>query len=145
MKNIVMAYCDQLVKRSIRVNVYDRNMETHEKFVFLPNQSAKNYRVNLLKNRKVVQKELSLDKIEELLTNKCKYQMVTIYSKEEKKEIYSIIGKVSKKNGICSPFIELEDCVMYFPQLRYSDLDLLRYLCEQRKIKRYKLLMVSGC
>lgn len=145
MKNVVFAYYEQLVKRSVRVNVYDGNMKTHQKFVFIPNSSSRNYRVNLLKNGKVIVKELSLDKIEELLTNKCKYKMITIYLKEEKKEIYSIIGKVSKKNGICSPFIELEDCIMYFPQLRYYDLDLLRYLCEQRKIERYKLLMVSGC
>ena len=145
MKNIVLAYFERFVKRYVRVNVYDSSMETYEKLVCIPDLYSKKYRISFIKNEKIVQKELSLDKMEALLTNKCKYQMVIIHLKEDKKEIYSILGKVSKKNGMCAPFIELEDGVMYFPQLRYSDLDLLKYLCEQRKMKRYKLLMVSGC
>lgn len=145
MKNIVWAYYEQLIKQCICVNVYDRNREVYKKTKFLPSPSSKKYRVNLFKNKKITQKELSLDEMERLLSNKCKCQMITINSKEDKKKIYGIIGKASKRNGSCSPFIEVEDCIMYFPQLGYSDLDLLKYLCEQRKIERYKLLMASEC
>ena len=62
-----------------------------------------------------------------------------------KKEIYSVISNVSRLKGICSPFIELENSIMYFPQLSYSDLGFLKYLCEQKNMKNYKLHIVSSC
>lgn len=145
MKNIILAYYKQLIQGYIRAKVYNRDEKIFGKAIFFVAQSSKCYRVNLFKKKAVIEKKLSLDAIEDLLSNKWKYQMISIDCKEDKKDIYRVIGKVSKKNGICSPFIELENCIIYFPQLRYSDLDLLKYLCEQRKIERYRLLMVSGC
>ena len=145
MKNNVWSYYEKLVKKYVIMSIYDADKKVHKQVIYIPNQSLKKYRVNLFKNRKVMEKKLSLNMLEELLSNECKYQMVTINVRKEKKDIYIIISKVSKKKGICSPFIEMEDCILYFPQLRYSDLDLLRYLCEQKKIEGYRLLMVSGC
>ena len=100
--------------------------------------------LNYIKKNKSIEKKMSLEEVEELLSNKCNFKMVVIVS-NMKKEIYSVISNVSRLKGICSPFIELENSIMYFPQLSYSDLGFLKYLCEQKNMKNYKLHIVSSC
>lgn len=79
--------------------------------------------------------------IEKLLIGKQKYKMVAIFS-EKKEEIYSMLSNVSQAKGICSPFIEVESGIMYFPQLTYSDVGFLKSLCDQRELKDYKIRLV---
>lgn len=74
------------------------------------------FRVILFKKNKSIEKKMSLEEVEELLSNKCNFKMVVIVS-NMKKEIYSVISNVSRLKGICSPFIELENSIMYFPAI----------------------------
>lgn len=126
---------------SKKVNIYDCESQSAEEMDFFISFSSV-YRVFIYKRSKSVEKRMTPDEIIKLLTGKKKYKMIAIYT-EEKKEIYSILSNVSLTRGICSPFIEVESGIMYFPQLTYSDIGFLKSLCEQRELKDYKIRLVS--
>lgn len=144
MKGSIMAYWEQLEKKYRQVKIIDDNNGIIGETLFIQNSSSRLFKVNLFSSNVIIEKEISSDKLEELLKGRCKYKMVSIASKRNKKGIYSVLNKVSKANGVCSPFVELEDSILYFPQLRYSDFGLIRHLCEQKELQKYKLLIVSG-
>lgn len=104
------------------------------------------YSVLLFKNRKIEKKYLSLMRFKEELIKlrKCKIVSISVVNRD-KNQIYKIISEVSRKKGVCAPMLELADAIIYFPQLSYSDIGLLRYLCEKnREMLDYKLLMAYG-
>ena len=116
---------------------------------YLSNESTAKkltYFVILLTKNKILTELLSLDELENELLQIRNLKMVFISVPNTKRaSIYKILNKISKKRGTCSPLIEIDKAIIYFPQLRYSDLGLLRFLCQQNKnIKEYKLLMASG-
>lgn len=142
MNKIIFAYWEHFDDLR-KVNIYDEKQRSVEESAFLIDMPEL-FRVILFKKNKSIEKKMSLEEVEELLSNKCNFKMVVIVS-NMKKEIYSVISNVSRLRGICSPFIELENSIMYFPQLSYSDLGFLKYLCEQKNMKNYKLHIVSSC
>ena len=142
MNKIIFAYWEHFDDLR-KVNIYDEKQRSVEESAFLIDMPEL-FRVILFKKNKSIEKKMSLEEVEELLSNKCNFKMVVIVS-NMKKEIYSVISNVSRLKGICSPFIELENSIMYFPQLSYSDLGFLKYLSEQKNMKNYKLHIVSSC
>lgn len=102
--------------------------------------------VLLFKNRKIEKKYLSPLQIKEELIKlrKCKAVSISVRNRD-KNQIYKIISEVSRKKGVCAPMLELADAIIYFPQLNYSDIGLLRFLCEKNgDMPDYKLLMAYG-
>lgn len=144
MKNIILACLEQLANGRMKFKMYNKNLDVFEENIFVSHITVETFRVDLCKKDRVVEKELSIEQIEKLLSNDCNYKMIKIFPQKNKGEIYNVFRKVAKIKGVCAPFLELEDSIIYFPMLRYSDLDLLRYLCENSRIKKYKLLMTSG-
>lgn len=126
---------------SKKVNIYDCESQSAEEMDFFISLSSV-YRVFIYKKNKAVEKRMTPSEIEKLLIGKQKYKMVAIFS-EKKEEIYSMLSNVSQAKGICSPFIEVESGIMYFPQLTYSDVGFLKSLCEQRELNDYKIRLVS--
>lgn len=145
MKTRLLLYYKEFIDKLREFKIYDVEQEGYKECMFFVDSLLRNFELILYKKNKIKKIKLSFNELEEFLINKCNYQMVFITSRERKKDIYNLINKVSKKRGICAPFIELDAGVMYFPQLKYADVGLLRYLCEQEKIKKYKLLMMGSC
>jgi len=145
MKTRLLLYYKEFIDKLRKFKIYDVEQEGYKECMFFVDSLLRNFELILYKKNKIKKIKLSFNELEEFLINKCNYQMVFITSRERKKDIYNLINKVSKKRGICAPFIELDAGVMYFPQLKYADVGLLRYLCEQEKIKKYKLLMMGSC
>lgn len=104
------------------------------------------YSVLFFKDKKIKKKYLLPVQFKEELIKlrKCKLVSISVRNRD-KNQIYKIIGEVSRKKGICAPILELADAIIYFPQLNYSDIGLLRHLCEENgNMLDYKLLMAYG-
>lgn len=103
------------------------------------------YTIFWFSKKKIASKQVSISDLESELNSKKKVKMVMILVQNAQKEqIYDALSEISRKKGICSPIIELENAILYFPELRYSDLGLLAFLCEQKvNIKKYNLSMTS--
>ncbi len=94
----------------------------------------------------IKKRDLSLLQLQEELFRLRKCKMVSVFvRKKDKLQIFKIISEVSRRRGICAPMLEIDDAIIYFPQLNYSDLGLLRYLCEKdHNMSDYKLLFACG-
>ncbi|RHV65874.1 hypothetical protein DXB18_08340 [Clostridium sp. OM02-18AC] len=144
MRSRLLEYYKQISGKIDSFKLYDLIREDYDEKILFLDSSQKLFCVRLIKKGKIKEMKLSFNELEKLMSSKCKYQMIFIDSKEQKNLICSLINKVSKIKGVCSPFIERDDGIIYFPQLRYADVGLLKYLCEQRKIEKYKLFLASG-
>lgn len=83
--------------------------------------------------RKTDMKSLSVGELETEIRD-CDYaKMIMIMTKEDGVyKIRELLNRISKERGVCSPIIEKDRAIMYFPKLRYSDMGLLEYICEHK-------------
>ena len=126
-----------------KINIYDERKSVVTVIDCFPNEIPIAFNVSFYNKKNIETKELTLKQLEiEIIQNK-NSKMIIIETKEYKEYIYGVLGKISKNKGFCSPFIEEPNCIVYFPMLRYSDLGLIKYFCDQRKMKNYRLLIAS--
>ena len=145
MNAIIKSYFERLRKRFREVKIYNGNNNTVEDVgYYIVNESSKVHTVFYSK-KMLVKKCLTYEQLKHELINSSGFMMISIATNECKKEIYSVLGAVSKYNGISAPFIEIQNNIIYFPKLRYSDLGLIKHLCELNNMKEYRLLLASGC
>lgn len=105
------------------------------------NEEEKLYSTYFVSSKKRERKVLSIMELEKEIRNCRRVKMIMIENGVYG-EVYSLLCKISKERGICSPIIELEKALLFFPELRYSDMGLLDYICEQNSdIKNYSLKM----
>ena len=91
-------------------------------------------------------KELSLGELETEIRDCAHAKMIMIMTKEDYAyEVRELLNKLSKERGICSPVIEKDRSILYFPQLRYSDMGLLEYICMHNvNLDKYSLKMTGS-
>lgn len=114
---------------------------------FFPNGSMhedKVFSVDFVSRRKIITKILSQKEFVNELVNRNNYKMVFIsVNNADEIFVFKALNEVTKVQGVSAPIIEVGGTIMYFPKLRYSDLGLLRVLCD-KNMKDYRLLMASG-
>lgn len=83
--------------------------------------------------KKTEMRSLSVEELETEICD-CDYaKMIMIMTKgDSANKIRELLNKISKERGVCSPIIEKDRAIMYFPKLRYSDMGLLEYICEHK-------------
>ena len=107
---------------------------------------AKSYTIFLVTKKRVSKEVMSLAELKLEMSRNQKIKMVMIlFENNQRKYIHDMFCEISREKGICSPIIELDKGMLYFPELRYSDLGLLMFLCERNiDNKDYRLFMSSG-
>lgn len=95
--------------------------------------------------RKIMMKELPLDELKTEIRG-CRHVKMIMIMIEDKcaDEVSELLNNVSKERGICSPVIEVNKAIMYFPELKYSDMGLLDYICKQNSDLDDYSLKMSG-
>lgn len=104
------------------------------------------YTTFFVSKKKKEMKELSLEELENEIRG-CKNAKMILIQKRKAclYEVRAILDRISKERGICSPIIEMDRAIMYFPELRYSDMGLLDYICKQNgDLDDYSLKMTGS-
>lgn len=144
MVEMITEYCKLRRKVSNKAKLYLDGAGTIEYFFDESMDETMVFSVKFVKGRKVTAKTLSGKEIIRELSQKSNYKMVLISVREEEKPfVFKALNEVSKVKGYSDPIVEVEKAIMYFPKLRYSDLGLLKYLCD-RSMNDYRILLASG-
>lgn len=144
MVEMITEYCKLRRKVSNKAKLYLDGAGTIEYFFDESMDETMFFSVKFVKGRKVTAKTLSGKEIIRELSQKSNYKMVLISVREEEKPfVFKALNEVSKVKGYSDPIVEVEKAIMYFPKLRYSDLGLLKYLCD-RSMNDYRILLASG-
>lgn len=103
------------------------------------------YTTFFVSRKKTNMKELSLGELEKEIRDCVHAKMIMIMKKEDRVyEVRELLNKLSKERGICSPVIEMDRAILYFPKLRYSDMGLLDYICiHNLNLDKYSLKMTG--
>ncbi len=144
--SIVVKKYFELFQRMNCVRIYDVITEKiTNNIIFLHHADVPKVHVSFMTKDKTIEKNLTMSQLENALGDDKKYKLINIDMGNFRKDIYCVIGNVSEHKGICAPFLETCNNIIYFPKLRYSDVGLLRYICDSEIVGDYKLLMASNC
>ena len=104
------------------------------------------YTTFFVSRKKTDMKELSLGELEAEIRDCAHAKMIMIMTKEDcAYEVRELLNKLSKERGICSPVIEKDRSILYFPKLRYSDMGLLEYICMHNvNLDKFSLKMTGS-
>lgn len=96
------------------------------------NKKERLFTTFFVSRRKIMMKELPLDELKTEIRGCRRVKMIMIMIEDKcTDEVSELLNNVSKERGICSPVIEVNKAIMYFPELKYSDMGLLDYICKQ--------------
>lgn len=137
-------FYDQRFKELLKaVNIYQEGERQYSSSGLI--NPERRYKVRFYKNKLVKEEDFQYERIRETLFRKNDYKMVIIEAGDYKRDVYYLLGEITKKKGYGSPFIANDNSITYFPKLRYSDIELLKHLCEQKMKKNdYKILVASA-
>lgn len=137
--------CANVIQNGVGVaKIYDVEKEQYYEIKHSNCDLTKKIKVVFYSKKKIVRKELDREELVNMLLKKSIFRMVSICVCDSKEIVYGVLSEVSAIRGVASPFVLRQDNIIYFPQLRYSDLGLIKYMCENEKMEKYKLLMASG-
>jgi len=135
----------ELFQRIKHVRIHDVLSGTTDSISYLKREDSDKVHVSFVTKDKTIEKDLTMEQLESALVDTKKYKFINIDTENCRNDVYGVISNVSTHKGVCAPFLETYHNIIYFPKLRYSDVGLLKYICDSNIVGDYKLLMANEC